>query len=66
LEIAEGTAMELVRDRIGRAPGIGKVAAEIHLVVAFEEAAEEEVVDSSRLRVAGVGSSRFVGFDGED
>jgi hypothetical protein len=45
--------MESVGERIGRAPGVGEVAVEIHLVVAFEKAAEEEAVDFLGLRVGG-------------
>ncbi len=45
--------MENVSERIGRLPGFGEVAVEIHLVVALEEAAEEQAVHALGLGVGG-------------
>jgi hypothetical protein len=59
--------MERVGERVGRAPGIGEVAAQIHLVVAFEKATEEEAVDSLGLRIGGKARIEIggIGFDQE-
>ena len=45
--------MEDVRERVGRVPGFGEVAVEIHLIVALEEAAEEQAVNALGLRIRG-------------
>jgi hypothetical protein len=45
--------MENVGERVGSVPGFGEVAVEIHLVVALEEAAEEQAVEVLGLRVGG-------------
>ncbi len=65
VEMDASTEMKNVSERVGSAPGIGKIAMEIHLVVAFEKAAEEKPVNLLRL---GVGREAWieiggVGFD---
>src|ERR1700722_17319985 len=59
--------MESIGESIGRAPGIGEVAVEIHLIIAFEKAAEEQAVDLLGLRVGGEAGVEIcrVGFDQE-
>ena len=45
--------MEDVSNGVGRVPGFGEVAVEIHLIVALEEAAEEQAVNALGLRIGG-------------
>src|SRR5438445_13721980 len=45
--------MEDVRERVGRLPGFGEVAVEIHWIVALEEAAEEKAVIGRGWRIRG-------------
>ena len=45
--------MENVGERIRGGPGFGEVAVEIHLIVALEEAAEEQAVNALGLRIGG-------------
>src|SRR6202023_138746 len=54
VEVNAGPEMEDVGHRVGNIPGLGKVAVEVHLGVAFKQAAEEQSVDVLRLRVGGV------------
>ena len=63
VEMDSGAQVENVGERIWSAPGVGEIAVEIHLVVALEEAAEEESVDflglgvcgEARIKVGGIG-----------
>jgi hypothetical protein len=41
--------MENVGERVGRLPGFGEAGVEIHLIVALEQATEEEAVDALGL-----------------
>ena len=45
--------MENVGERVGSFPGFGEVAVKIHLIVALEEAAEEQTVNALGLRIGG-------------
>src|SRR5580704_774204 len=45
--------MERVGEGIGRGPRVSQVAVEIHLIIAFQKAAEEQAVDLLGLRVCG-------------
>ena len=45
--------MEDVSERVGSRPGFGKITVEIHLVVALQQAAEEESIDALGLRIGG-------------
>ena len=53
VEANAAAEMEDVGERVGRVPGFGEVAVEIHLIVALEEAAEEQAVDALGLRIRG-------------
>ncbi len=53
VETNAGAEMEYVGEWVRKFPGFREVAVEIHLVVALEEAAEEQAVDVLRLRVSG-------------
>src|SRR5713226_5937190 len=59
--------MENVGKRVGSRPGFGKIAAEIHLIVALQQAAEEESIDALRLRIGGKARVEIggTGFDEE-
>ena len=59
--------VEDVGERVGRVPGFGEIAVEIHLIVALEEAAEEQAIDFLRLRVGGKAGIEIsgIGFDEE-
>jgi hypothetical protein len=59
--------MEDVREWIGNGPGFGEVAAEIHLIVALQQAAEEKSIDALRLRIGGKARVEIggAGFDEE-
>ena len=43
--------MENVSKRVGSRPGFGKITAETHLIVALQQAAEEESIDALGLRI---------------
>jgi hypothetical protein len=53
MEVGTWAKMESVREGVGRGPRVGKVAVEIHLIIAFQKAAEEQAVDFLGLRVCG-------------
>ena len=55
--------MEDVGERVGRVPGFGKVAVEIHLVVALEEAAESKPPMCRDCASVAKRGSRLVGLD---
>jgi hypothetical protein len=59
--------MEDVGQGIGKFPGFGEVAVQVHLLVAFEEGGEGEAVEMLGLRVGGVTGVEVggVGFDEE-
>lgn len=59
--------VEDVGEWIGSVPGFGEVAVEVHLIVAFEQAAEEKAIDALRLRVGGEAGVQVgrAGFDEE-
>jgi len=62
-----GFEMENISERVGRLPGCGEVAANVHIVIARDEAAEEEAVDALGLAVGGVARVEIdrAGFDHE-
>ena len=62
-----GAQMEDVGQRIGKVPGFGEVAVQVHLFIALEEGGEEQAVDVLGLRVGGVAGVEVggVGFDEE-
>jgi hypothetical protein len=64
VEMDAGAQMKGVSEWIGRAPRVGEVTVEIHLI-AFKEAAEEQAVDLLGLRVCGEARVEIggVGFD---
>lgn len=45
--------MENIGDRIRCFPGFSKIAVEIHLIVAVEQAVEEQSIETLRLRIGG-------------
>ena len=53
MEADTAAKMEEVGERVGCRPGFGKIAVEIHLTVALQQAAEEESVDALGLRIGG-------------
>jgi hypothetical protein len=53
METYTGFQMKNVGERIGRLPGFGEVAMQIHLRVAGEESAEDEAVEALGLAVGG-------------
>jgi hypothetical protein len=53
VEANSAAQMENVRERVGCRPGFGKIPAEIQLIVALEEAAEEQSIDALGLRIRG-------------
>ena len=53
VETDVGAEMENVGERVGSVPGFGEIAVEIHLIVALEEAAEEQAVNALGLRISG-------------
>jgi len=57
--------MEDVSERVGSRPGFGKIAVKIHLIVALQQAAEEESIDALGLRIGGGSAGRdwSAGFD---
>ena len=59
--------VENISDRIWSLPGFGKVAAEIHMIVALQQAAEEKSIDALRLRISGKARVEIggAGFDEE-
>src|SRR5258708_6281983 len=59
--------MKDVRERIGSRPGFGKIAVEIHLIVALQQAAEQESIDALGLRIGGKARVEIggAGFDEE-
>jgi hypothetical protein len=59
--------MEDVSERVGRRPGLGKIAVKIHLIVALQQAAEEESIDALGLRIRGKARVEIggTGFDEE-
>ena len=67
MEANAAAEMEDVSERVGRLPGFGEVAVEIHLIVALEEAAEEQAVNALRLGVGGEAGVEVggAGFDEE-
>ena len=67
MELHSGAKVEDVGERVGRLPAFREIAADVHLVVAFDEAAEYEAVDAFG---EGVGANARVeigrhGFDQE-
>ncbi len=67
VEVDAAAKVEDVGERVRSIPSFGEIAVEIHLVVAFEEAAEEQAVDVLGLRVGGEAGIeiRGIGFDEE-
>ncbi len=65
MEADPAAQMENIGARVGSRPGFRKVAAEVHLIVALEEAAEEQSVKALGLRVGGKArvEVRGIGFD---
>jgi len=59
--------VEDVGQGIGKFPGFGEVAVQVHLFVAFEEGGEEQAVEVLGLRVGGEAGVEVggVGFDEE-
>jgi hypothetical protein len=45
MEMGAWAKMESVGEGVGRGPRVGKVAVEIHLIVAFQKAAEKQAID---------------------
>ncbi len=67
MEADAAAKVEDIGERVGRVPGFGEIAVKIHLVVALEEAAEEQAVDVRGLRVGGEAGIETggIGFDEE-
>jgi hypothetical protein len=53
VEANAAAEMEDVSERVGSRPGFSKIAAKIHLIVALQQAAEEESIDALGLRIGG-------------
>jgi hypothetical protein len=53
VEANAAAKMENVRERIRSRPGFRKIAVKIHLIVALQQAAEEEPIDALGLRIRG-------------
>src|SRR6267143_1129333 len=51
--LTSAAEMEDVSERVGSRPGFGKIAVETHLIVALQQAAEEEPIDALGLRIGG-------------
>ena len=45
--------MENISTRIWGVPGFCEIAVEIHLIVALQQAAEEQSIEALRLRISG-------------
>ena len=67
MEANAAAKMEDVSERVGSGPGFGKIAVEIHLIVALQQAAEEESIDALGLRIGGKARVEIggAGFDEE-
>ena len=67
MEADAAAKVEDVGERVRSIPGFGEVAVEIHLVVAFEEAAEEQAVNVLGLSVGSEAGVEIggVGFNNE-
>ena len=46
VELHSGAEMKDVGERVGRFPALGEIATDVHLVVAFDQAAEKQAVDA--------------------
>ncbi len=55
--------VEHISDQIRRFLRFGEVAAEIHLIVALKQAAEQESIDALRLRISGKARVEIGGLD---
>jgi hypothetical protein len=67
VEANAAAEMEDVSERVGSRPEFGKIAVKIHLVVALQQAAEEESIDALGLRIRGEARIEIsgAGFDEE-
>jgi hypothetical protein len=67
VEADAGAKVEDVGEGVRDRPGFGEVAVKVHLVVAANEAAEEEAIDALRIGVGGEAGIEVggVGFEEE-
>src|SRR6267378_892672 len=53
VEANAAAEMEDISEQVGSRPRFGKIAVEVHLIVALQQAAEEEPIDALGLRIGG-------------